>query len=1542
MKQILPRLFKFIRSSRKKAILIGLSIIVVLVSVSALILYWPRNAEAAWFDDNWAYRNRVPITSHTSLENNVYIIATIDTSASGQFQSDCGDLRWTDNSGKILQYYIVSGCTTSSTVVHVFFDIMPAGAQTIYYYYGNPGAANGFVSVDFTTQATAYVVGTIASQEKGGAPSLYSKLDEGTGTTTQDSTKNGITGTLSGSTTPTWQTEDQCINGKCLFFNGTTSYVNYGTPSVLTGMSQISISFWAKPSSVSVDTGFINNHHAGLDTDGSWEIRVDNTGILTFQLDGVACSSGKIYQNGLLTSSYTQAGNFSTAVSTKALTANTWTHIEGTASGCSSLLMPYNLAIGYKELDFSGNPTNFYQGFMDDVKIYKYERTAAQVKSDYISRGSLKGNSATLGASIQDLGSTLGNGLIGYWKMDDSSWTNDCSTSTVTDSSGNGSSLLSCPNTGGPTTPAAGKFGTAASFNGSTNYFCTGSGSCGSTTLYNLNSNLTVSAWIYPTSTSSYHAVITKTNDNGVTGYDLGVNAGNISFYIDNAGCNTGSIPINTWTLVTGVYDGKNAIAYINGVEACRGTATTLSTTTGPLAIGARFSSGLINGTSFPGSIDEARVYNRSFSPSEIQTLYNWAPGPIVSWKFDERTGTSAFDSSGNANTGTLANSPVWNAGKYGSALNFGAANTNKQVSATVTVPKYPTIMGWVNFDDPDSINLVDKYHWLFGWDFTFEFTFRSYTSEPGAGYFIWLQGSSNTSGTNGLSQTYALPSHVHGWHHVAASYDGTKVHIFFDGIEVASQSNTGTNIVSNRTTFTVGGNTEDNNWFDGSIDDVKMYNYPLTAAQVLQAMGNGPAEKNPIGYWKMDEGYGTTTNDSSGNGNAMTLSGSTKPTWTNSGKYAKALSFGGSNAYLAAGSDVSAFKITSDLSLSAWINLTNISSQHDIICKYTGTASTSAYCLTVNTSGNLQMLVTNATGPANVTTTGTKVLSTSTWYHVVSVYNSAGSVTLYVNGLQDTQNTTSIPTTLQNPTTILDVGGENAGSNLMTGTIDEAKVYNYALTTSDIQTDYNQSKTQVLGVLGTNTSYANQAANQQYCVPGDSTSCAAPVGEWNFEEGTGTTANDISGNGNTGTWHGTAPYWTTGKNGKGGNFNGSDDYLEAPTSSTLAVAGDITISAWIKPTSFTNFRSLVSKTGSGGNQNQPGPYDYYLIATTGLPNLLRGNGTTGASNTATSAPTVGAWNFIAVTMSGTSVKHYLNGLPNGSGTLSTTIADAGQVFRIGERTDSASIIMQGSMDDVRIYNYARTAAQIAWDYNHGGPLAQYKFDECQGTVAHDASGTGNNGTITSDRTIGTCNTSSTMWGDGATGKFNSSLSYDGTGDYTEISDNTGLRLTNSLTVSTWVKTSAPFSSTAAGLVRKDTQGGGTRFFWGLEFYILSGKVTGEYYNGTEFQVDSKSTINDGSWHHAVLTINGTTLTLYIDGVSQGTTTITGTQGAPDGVIDIAANPPTNAFLRGDFLAGQTDDTRIYNYPLTATQVQQVYNQGAAVRFGPVTGTPTP
>src|SRR5207302_222081 len=82
-------------------------------------------------------------------------------------------------------------------------------------------------------------------------PTAYWKFDEATGTSTSDSAGNANTGTLSGSPLPTWQTEDMCISGKCLFFDGSHSYVTSGNGSYLQITGNLSLGAWVRLSNTS-------------------------------------------------------------------------------------------------------------------------------------------------------------------------------------------------------------------------------------------------------------------------------------------------------------------------------------------------------------------------------------------------------------------------------------------------------------------------------------------------------------------------------------------------------------------------------------------------------------------------------------------------------------------------------------------------------------------------------------------------------------------------------------------------------------------------------------------------------------------------------------------------------------------------------------------------------------------------------------------------------------------------------------------------------------------------------------------------------------------------------------------------------------------------------------------------------------------------------------------------------------------------------------------------------------------------------------------
>ena len=248
----------------------------------------------------------------------------------------------------------------------------------------------------------------------------------------------------------------------------------------------------------------------------------------------------------------------------------------------------------------------------------------------------------------------------------------------------------------------------------------------------------------------------------------------------------------------------------------------------------------------------------------------------------------------------------------------------------------------------------------------------------------------------------------------------------------------------------------------------------------------------------------------------------------------------------------------------------------------------------------------------------------------------------------------------------------------------------------------------------------------------------------------------------------------------------------------------------------------------------------------------------------------------------------------------------------------------------------------MAWDYNRGGPVGWWKFDECSGNTAHSSNtsySSSLDGTITigasgTQTSAGTCSsgTSTEAWNNGATGKFNSSLNFDGTDDYVNVGTSSTLTLTGNFTTSGWVKMASGSTQNYPWIVGKADSNE-------LNGYFLTIYNTGEPYIYTCDATTCNSTygptdLRDGSWHHVVGTYNGTVLRVYVDGVSAGSTNTTKN---PTSNSSSASIGKSNYSTR--YFTGQIDDVRVFNYALTATQVKTLYN-GGAVRFGPSTGSP--
>ncbi|MFA5389331.1 MAG: LamG-like jellyroll fold domain-containing protein, partial [Candidatus Omnitrophota bacterium] len=489
----------------------------------------------------------------------------------------------------------------------------------------------------------------------------------------------------------------------------------------------------------------------------------------------------------------------------------------------------------------------------------------------------------------------------------------------------------------------------------------------------------------------------------------------------------------------------------------------------------------------------------------------------------------------------------------------------------------------------------------------------------------------------------------------------------------------TDTGLTDNTTYYyRVKGRNPDNIWSDYS--SAQSATTPDRTKPVTPSLG--VAEANCVGYWSFDD-TNALGRDYSAYGNNGTVTGAVSAT----GMSSNALSFDGSGDYVTI-SNSPTLNPTSAITLEAWIKPVNITTNtyYEIMRQDSGDnrklfafQNNGAY-LTVglNTGGSYWETDTPIT--ASQFTDGA-------WHHVAFTYDSStGKARVYKDGvvLEEEDHSGVIAA----ETVSLIIGSSAGTGEFFNGLMDEIRVYNRALTNAEINSHYSSG-----------LNYVQLSAR-----PGDTNL----VGYWNMDEGSGTIVNDISGNGNTGTWSGTGSRWITGKYGIGGNFNGADDYISV----TQALSIPITASCWVKLTDFSKVLNTFINTSPHAtlaiSLNRTGIGDIYVY-------IGNGTGWVGAPGIISSSNmVVNQWHNVTYTCDGTTSTLYLDGVSVGS--VNIAPSGWGSYYNFG-RIIQGGEYLKGLMDDVRIYNSALTAQQVYNLYYSGAnSYAYYSSATANGT----------------------------------------------------------------------------------------------------------------------------------------------------------------------------------------------------------------------------------
>jgi len=480
----------------------------------------------------------------------------------------------------------------------------------------------------------------------------------------------------------------------------------------------------------------------------------------------------------------------------------------------------------------------------------------------------------------------------------------------------------------------------------------------------------------------------------------LYISAGTPCFYIFNSSaypftaCGTTQVVDNNWHHAVGTYNGTTVSIFVDGVlqnSTAAGTIYYDNLGTDRAAIGRN---GEFSNAYFNGSIDEVAIYNRSLTAAEVLAHYNSGRAKFVEWN---------------------------SSGKSGSALNFDGKSRNYLVvpgsnsaASPLAITGALTMAVWVKFNGSGTEAQIMG-RGAAGWNGNY-------------GYRIWRDGSNNriifdlhnaTTTTPAISATTLADTN---WHFIVATWDGTMnangMKIFLDGALDRQAAAIIPSIGQPNYNFTIGDSSRGDQPFNGSIDEAAVYNRSVSAAEVASLYAAGKARRE---------------------------------SFNPNGKWGAAMQFDGVDDYLLSSNSSSLNFDKNNFSVSFWANPTT--TNLNIIRKQASSGSWGdGWFVSYASSSNSSLRF--VTRPNDADTSGHWIyssnISVGSWSHVAAVR--VGSVLqFYINGVKDVESDVGV---IDNVSSIAPVV-IGIVSSYFNGSIDEVRVWNRALSSSEIRQQY-------------------------------------------------------------------------------------------------------------------------------------------------------------------------------------------------------------------------------------------------------------------------------------------------------------------------------------------------------------------------------------------------------------------------------------------------------------------------------------------------------
>ncbi|MEV7770029.1 LamG-like jellyroll fold domain-containing protein [Kitasatospora sp. NPDC086791] len=654
-------------------------------------------------------------------------------------------------------------------------------------------------------------------------------------------------------------------------------------------------------------------------------------------------------------------------------------------------------------------------------------------------------------------------------------------------------------------------------------------------------------------------------------------------------------------------------------------------------------------------------TYDATGQQTSRSVQFDSAGNPVGWWVLDQAAGGTVPDASGTGNNATTAGAVSWPGGAAGFDGTGGTVSTNGPVLNTATSF---TVSAWVNIADTDTWHAAvmqggtNQLSMLLGFD-----------RWSGWAFTVSGRDAANSGFSQASSGLAAVKTNT--WTHLVGVYDSATgaIRLYVNGALAGSGTNPapwsgGGALVIGATKAATG---PARDLMKGQVANVQAYQRALgdADASALFTTGRGGGTTNAprpaAAAWRLDQTSGLNVPDGTGNGYPGTVPNTVR--WTGD-----AAAFDNNGAVIASTGPV--LNTATSFTASAWVNIADTGTWHAAVMQggtnnlamLLGFDKNSGWAFTIAGADNLN------TGYSQASS-GLAAVKTNTWTHLVGVYDSAtGAIRLYVNGALGGTGTNPTP---WNATGKVYLGATQAATgnarDLMNGQIANVQLYQRAISDTDAGTLYSAGRTSAVRL-------------------------SQPAAAWKLDQTNGPTVPDAGGANRDATAL-KAVGWTD----SSATFDGTGGAVK--TASVLNTTASYTVSAWAKVSDFSDYRSIVTQSGSqtAAFILQYSPAVGWAFHTTSTDAY---NPVWCTASSGTAAPKLNTWTHVVGVFDGPTgtMRLYVDGALAGTGTNTTAWnGTAGTVIGATmPANDWPRDLMNGQVSNVQLYRWALQAGDIA------------------------------------------------------------------------------------------------------------------------------------------------------------------------------------------------------------------------------------------------------